>query len=386
MNTMMEVNTRPPQVMVRGEGSWIFDDADKRYLDFVQGWAVNALGHSPKELADALREQGATLLAPSPAYHNKWALGLCDRLVHAAGLSQAFLANSGAEANECAIKLARKFGKLHRGGAFRVITTHNAFHGRTLTTMSASGKPGWDEMFPPRMEGFTKVPYGDLEAMDDAMDDETCAVMLEPIQGEAGVIVPPEGYLKSVRELATRRGVLLVLDEIQTGMGRTGRLFRFQSEGVCPDIMTLGKGLGGGVPLGAVVATKSASCFGHGEHGGTYCGNPLMARCGAAVFDVVSEPSFLHNVLERGEQLQAGLRKLSVPAGSIRTVRGAGLLVAATLATPKGAAVVERAFELGLLLNAPRPDTLRFMPSLRVDASEIAQMLDVLERALRETS
>lgn len=376
---LMPVNVRPNLVMVRGEGSYLFDGEGRRYLDFVQGWAVNALGHSPTEIATALAEQALELLTPSPAYHNRRALELAERLAVASGLDHAFLCNSGAEANECAVKLARKWGRLHKGGAYEVVTTHGGFHGRTLAMMAASGKPGWDAMFPPNLEGFTKVAFGDLDALRAAVSERTAAILVEPIQGEAGVIVPPEGYLRALREVANRTRTLLIFDEVQTGLGRTGTLFRFQREDARPDIMTLGKGLGGGVPLAAVVASREASCFGPGEHGGTYAGNPLMARCGSAVFDVVSDPAFLARVEAHGALLRGRLGTLG---GPVNEVRGAGLLCAVGLDEPIAEAVAQRALELGLLVNAPRPNTLRLMPSLRVTPAEIEEAVELLGRAL----
>jgi acetylornithine/N-succinyldiaminopimelate aminotransferase len=381
----MHINERPPQIMQRGAGSWLFDSEDNAYLDFVQGWAVNALGHCPEELQRALATQASTLLTASPAFRTGPAEQLAARLTRASGLQRAFLCNSGAEANECASKLARKWGQTHRGGAFEIITTENAFHGRTLAMMTASGKPGWDQLFPPNIEGFKKVPFGDLDAVRAQLSQRTCAVMVEPIQGEAGVIVPPAGYLAALRALTRDHGVLLIFDEVQTGFGRTGTLFRFQCESDArPDIMTLGKGLGGGVPLAAVLATEDAACFKPGDHGGTYCGNPLMASCGIALFDVVSDVRFLERVQQAGARLQAGLAALAAERGCpIAELRGAGLLQAVTLQRPCSERVVEQARSRGLLLNAPRPNSLRFMPSLRVTDDEIALMLERLRASLR---
>jgi len=254
-NHLMNLTNRPPAVMVRGAGSYLWDDAGRRYLDFVQGWAVNALGHCPKEIADAVATQVTKLVNASPAYHNERERALATALAEASGLSRVFFGNSGAEANEGAIKLARKWGKLHKDGAFEIITTHGGFHGRTLATMAASGKPGWDEMFPPRVEGFVKVPFGDADAVERAIGPRTVAILVEPIQGEAGVVVPPDGYLHALSDIARARSVLLMLDEVQTGMGRTGTLFAFQHEGIRPDVLTLGKGLGGGLPLSALVVS-----------------------------------------------------------------------------------------------------------------------------------
>ncbi|HEY0714455.1 MAG TPA: aminotransferase class III-fold pyridoxal phosphate-dependent enzyme [Polyangia bacterium] len=377
---------RPAPIMVRGAGSWLWDAEGNRYLDFVQGWAVNALGHAPLVLRRALTQQARALINASPALLNDQQIALCATLAAAAGMHQVFLASTGAEANEGAVKLARKWGRLHRGGAHKVITTAGSFHGRTLAMMAASGKPGWDELFPPKVPGFVKVPYGDVDAVAAAIDEQTAAVMIEPIQGEAGVVVPPAGYLRDLRALTRAKGVLFICDEVQTGIGRTGSLFAWQSEtDARPDIMTLGKGLGGGVPLAAVVASAEASCFAPGEQGSTYTGTPLMAAVGRAVLGAVTAPGFLARVQRRGDQLRAGLADLTVrfPGAS---ARGRGLLWALALPQPCAEAVVTRARETeGLLLNAPRPNLLRFMPALTVKADEIALMLAALARVLSAT-
>ncbi|HEX7669462.1 MAG TPA: acetylornithine/succinylornithine family transaminase [Polyangiaceae bacterium] len=380
-NHLMNLTTRPAAVMVRGEGSYLWDAAGRRYLDFVQGWAVNALGHAPPELREAISRQAATLLNASPAYHTVPQGELADELSSASGLGRVFFCNSGAEANEGAIKLARKWGKIHRGGAYEIITTVNGFHGRTLATMAASGKPGWDTMFPPAISGFVKVPFGDADAVRAAIRLETVGVLVEPIQGEGGVVMPPSSYLAALRKLTTETGTLLMLDEVQTGIGRTGTLFAHQHDGVLPDVMTLGKGLGGGIPLAALVASEDAACFSPGEQGGTFNGNPLVTAAGLAVLRAVRSPGFLENVVRRGAELSRGLQKLGGEHGIVE-VRGRGLLVAARLATDAAERVRDAAFELGLLVNSVRPDTLRFMPALNVSASEVEEMLALLARAL----
>lgn len=377
---LMNHVVRPPTVMVRGKGSWLWDASGKRYLDFVQGWAVNALGHAAPEVLRALSEQAATLVTASPAYHNARELELAAAIARVSGLSRVFFANSGAEANEGAIKLARKWGKVARGGAFEVITTHNGFHGRTLATMAASGKPGWDAMFPPNVAGFVKVPFDDARAVAQAVTPKTAAILVEPIQGEAGVVVPKQGYLRELRHIADEHGLLLVFDEIQTGMGRTGTLFSHQHEGVLPDVMTLGKALGGGVPLAALVASERAACFEVGEQGGTFNGNPLATSAGVAVLSAVTEPGFLDSVRARSEQLRDGLERVS--PGHVGEVRGRGLLMAARLAEPRAAQIRDAAFDLGLLVNAPRPDVLRFMPALNVTSDEITTMTELLSQVI----
>jgi acetylornithine/N-succinyldiaminopimelate aminotransferase len=368
--------------MVRGEGSYLWDDSGRRYLDFVQGWAVNALGHCPPELRTALSAQSARLLSASPAFHNEPQLILAGRLTSLAGMQQAFFCNTGAEANEGATKIARKYGKRERGDAFEIITTHNAFHGRTLAMMAASGKPGWDALFAPTMPGFVKVPFGDANAVDQAITEKTAAVLVEPIQGEAGVVVPPDGYLRELRAIADRRGILLMLDEVQTGIGRTGTLFAFEAEAIVPDVLTLGKGLGGGVPIAAMLTTERAGTFAYGEQGGTFNGSALMTAAACAVLDAVAQPHFLARVRDAGEKLKRALTDTIKPFG-LRGVRGRGLLLAAELDGPTAESVRNACFDRGLLVNAPRPETLRFMPSLRVTDAEIDEMAAILRDALR---
>ncbi|MEQ1881749.1 MAG: acetylornithine transaminase [Burkholderiales bacterium] len=380
---LMDVAKRPPLVFVEGHGSWLTDHAGRRYLDFVQGWAVNCLGHSPREITDALARQSVRLVNPSPAFYNQPMIDLAQRLTASSGLDRVFFTNSGAEANEGAIKLARKWGTKHRNGAFEIITTHNAFHGRTLATMSASGKPQWANLFEPKVPGFPKVPLNDLAALSAAINDRTVAVMLEPIQGESGVIPATDDYLRHLRRLTEERGILLILDEVQTGMGRTGTMYGFQHANVIPDIMTLGKGLGGGVPLAALLARESASCFEHGDQGGTFNGNPLMTAVGCAIFDALAAPGFLESVRAREATLRAGLKELSARHG-LGEIRGRGLLIALDLNKEIANAVVDKARDQGLLLNAPRPSTLRFMPALTVSDAEIKQMLEMLDSILRE--
>jgi acetylornithine/N-succinyldiaminopimelate aminotransferase len=377
---LMPVVNRPAPVMSRGSGSYMWDRDGRRYLDFVQGWAVNALGHAALEVREALAKQSELLITASPAFHNGPQLELAQRLTALSGLAQAYFCTSGAEATEAAVKLARKWGRKHRGGAFEIVSTHNAFHGRTLAAMAASGKPGWDLLFPPNVSGFRKVAYGDIAAVDEAIGPETAAILVEPIQGEAGVIVPPKGYLSGLRAVADARGVLLVFDEIQTGMARTGTLFAFEREGAVPDVLTLGKGLGSGVPISAVLASPRASCFEPGDQGGTHHGNALTAAVALAVVDVLSDAAFLAMIRVRGEELGAALAAIGRRHGGI--ARGRGLLWALELDRPIAERVRDVCLELGLLVNAPRPSTIRLMPSLRVSADEIHELAALLGDAL----
>jgi acetylornithine/N-succinyldiaminopimelate aminotransferase len=384
VKALMEITNRPELVFVRGQGSWLEDGSGKRYLDFVQGWAVNCLGHCPAPMADAINRQTSLLINPSPAFYNQPSIDLAKRLVSASCFDRIFFANSGAEANEGAIKLARKWGRLHRKGAYKIITFDHSFHGRTLATMSASGKPGWDKLFAPQVDGFPKADLNDLDSVKALIDDKTVAVMLEPVQGEAGVIPATVEFLKGLRKLTNDAGLLLIVDEVQTGMGRTGKLFAYEHAGIKPDIMTLGKGIGGGVPLSALCAREEVSCFQPGDQGGTYNGNPLMTAAGVAVFDVLTAPGFMVSVNERARQLSDGLLALSAK-WSMKGERGVGLLRALMMDRDDGPAIVEVARDMGpdgLLLNAPRPNLLRFMPALNVTADEIDLMLKKLDEVV----
>lgn len=378
---LMEITSRPPTIFVRGEGSLLWDDSGKRYLDFVQGWAVNCLGHSPPVIADALAAQAKLLLTPSPAFYNGPSLELAMALTDHSCFDQVFFSNSGAEANEGAIKLARKNGALHRNGAYEIITFEGGFHGRTLATMSASGKKAFEPLFEPKVSGFPKARLNDLDSVKRLISDKTIGVMLEPIQGESGVWPASDEFLQALRALTKEHGLLLILDEIQTGMGRTGKLFHYEHAGIEPDIMTLGKGIGGGVPLAALLATNQASCFAHGDQGGTFNGNPLMCAVGLAVLAAVSQPAFLKSAVEAGLFLESELQRLSARHG-LGEVRGRGLLLALDLKHPIGASIVAQALADGLLLNSPQPDALRFMPALNVSREEIAEMIDGLDAIL----
>ncbi|MDX3896211.1 acetylornithine transaminase [Pusillimonas sp.] len=373
VDALMEITARPELVFVRGEGSWLEDHNGKRYLDLVQGWAVTCLGHCPPALVEAITEQAKVLINPSPAFYNQPSMDLAKRIVGASCFDRVFFANSGAEANEGAIKLARKWGRVKRNGAYKIITFEHGFHGRTLATMSASGKPGWDTLYAPQVEGFPKARLDDLDSVKALIDDQTVAVMLEPVQGEAGVLPASKEFMRALRELATQQGLLLIVDEVQTGMGRTGKMFAYQHSDITPDIMTLAKGIGGGVPLAALCAREEVCVFEHGDQGGTYNGNPLMTAAGIAVFDTINAPGFLDSVNERAQQLSTGLLALSSKWG-MKGERGLGMLRALMMDRADGAAIVEAARNRspeGMLLNAPRADVLRFMPALNISADEV---------------
>ncbi len=380
-DALMEITARPPIVFVKGQGSYLWDHTGKRYLDFIQGWAVNTLGHSPKLLVDALTQQAARLVTPSPAFYNDASLDLAQLLIEVSVFDQVFFANSGAEAIEGAIKLARKYGAVHKGGAFEIITFEDGFHGRTLAAMSASGKKAFEPLFEPKVKGFPKAVLNDIASVEQLIGPNTVAVMIEPIQGEAGVLPATHEFLQQLRALTRKHELLLIVDEIQTGIGRLGAMFAYEQAGIEPDIMVLGKGIGGGVPLATLLATDAVSCFEHGDQGGTFNGSPLMCAAGLAIVQHVAQPEFLQNVVRNGQLLGSELQKLSA-RHALGGIRGTGLLQALDLKRPIGPALVNDARNDGLLLNSPRPDSLRFMPALNVSAAEIGEMIATLDGVL----
>ncbi|MGV3742145.1 MAG: acetylornithine transaminase [Burkholderiaceae bacterium] len=388
VNTLLSITNRPPLVFTEGQGMWMTDHAGKRYLDYLQGWAVNCLGHSPQCIQDALVQQSKKLINPSPAFYNEPMVELASLLTQNSCFDRVFFANSGAEANEGAIKLARKWGRLNPNNAgehrYEIITFHHSFHGRTLTTMSASGKAGWDKLFAPQVQGFPKAELNDIASVEALITDKTIGVMLEPVQGEGGVIPASREFMQALRALTRKHGLLLIVDEVQAGMGRTGSLFAYQLSDIEPDIMTLGKGIGGGVPLAAMLCREAIACFEPGDQGGTYNGNPLMTAVGAAVLKELLKPGFLQSVVQKGEYLGAQLSQLSEKHG-LQGERGQGLLRALRLGDAIGAKIVDTARDMnpvGLLLNSPRPELLRFMPALNVTNEEIDQMISMLSEVL----
>jgi acetylornithine/N-succinyldiaminopimelate aminotransferase len=384
-HSVMYITKRPELVFVEGQGSWLVDQNGKKYLDFLQGWAVNCLGHSNPGIISALEQQARKVINPSPAFYNQPMIDLANLLTDNSCFNKVFFANSGAEANEGAIKLARKWGKMHKNNAYEIITFNHSFHGRTLATMSASGKDGWDTMFAPQVPGFPKAELNDIASVEKLITDKTVAVMLEPVQGEGGVIPATHKFMKQLRELTKKHQVLLIVDEVQAGCGRTGKLFAHQLYDISPDIMTLGKGIGGGVPLAALLATDEVACFEPGDQGGTYNGNPLMTAVGCSVINQLLAPGFLEEVIAKGEYLSQLLLELSQELG-LEGERGEGLLRALILNRDIGPEIVERARNLepiGLLLNSPRPNLLRFMPALNISREELKQMVDMLREIIK---
>lgn len=382
---LMQNYARYPLTVVRGEGSYIFDDAGNRYLDFISGIAVNTLGHAHPKMVAAIADQAASMLHCSNLFHIPQQQMLAQRLCTLAGLGGAFFCNSGAEANEAAIKLARKFWFDQNIDRFHIITATNSFHGRTLTTLTATGQEKVKQGFSPLPPGFSHVPLGDFAALEAEVSDVTAAIMLEPIQGEGGVRSADIDYLRDVRQLCDETGTLLILDEIQTGIGRTGSMFGFEHAATRPDILTLAKGLGGGVPIGAMLATeKVAAHLTPGSHGSTFGGNPLCCAAALAVLDVVEEKKLVENAHEQGGRLLRGLANLESRFANIVAVRGRGLLVGLEF-EQEVAATIGRCRDKGLLVLPAGPKVLRILPPLNVSADEIDEALEILEQVLVET-
>ena len=375
-------NLRPPMVIERGQGSRVWDVEGREYLDMIAGIAVVSLGHASPIVQRALSEQAAKLIHVSNLFYSIPQLQLAQLLTEHSPFDRVFFCNSGAEANEAAIKLARKWGKRHREGAYAVITAEHAFHGRTLATVTATGKENFVRPFTPLPEGFPHVPFNDMDALERAVDATTAAVLLEPIQGESGVHVAMHDYLRDVQDFCRDKKLLFMVDEVQTGVGRLGTLWGFERWGVEPDVMTLAKGLGGGVPIGAILAKESAAVFEPGDHGSTFGGNPLVCAVAYQVITYILENDVLGNVNRVGGVLKRGLEQLSAEQPLIQSVRGEGLLLAIELTAERAPDVVRRGIEEGVLLNATGPTTIRLAPPLTLSEAEAEEALEKLGRAL----
>ena len=374
---LMGTFKRLPVTLVEGRGVTVRDSEGREYLDMVAGIAVNALGHGHPAVVEAVAEQASRLIHTSNLYYTGPQVALARKLVQLSFPSRVFFANSGAEANEAAIKLARKWGKLRRGGAFEIVTTDGSFHGRTLATVTAGGKEAYSAPFAPLPPGFVHVPYGELAPIQSATSADTVAVMLEPIMGEIGVVPPPDGYLEAVRAWCDGQGLLLILDEIQTGIGRTGRWFAHQHHGILPDVMTLAKALGGGVPIGACLAAPRADVFEPGDHGSTFGGNPLACAAGVAVLRTIEEQGLVGHAAEMGELLHASLREL----GGVKLVRGRGLMQAVVFEQPVAREFQTRCLAEGVIVNAVDDETVRLVPPLVISPSEIERAVAAMKRA-----
>ena len=378
---------RYPIALVKGKGMHVWDASGNKYLDFVAGVAVNSLGHCHPAVVRAIRKQAGQLIHVSNWFHIEPQAQLAAEITRLSFGGKVFFCNSGTEANEGAIKLARRYyvdqEQKHKS---EIITTYKAFHGRTLGAMSATPQDKIQKGFGPLVPGFKYVPFDDIAAMRKTITSKTCAVMVEPVQGESGVIIPSKTYLKELRKLCTQRKVLLILDEIQTGFGRTGRLFAYQAFGAQPDIMTLAKGLGAGVPIGALVMTNTvAKSLGPGTHGSTFGGNPLVCAAALAAVNIISDKTFLKTVRETGKYFLARLKELSKKFPVIKEVRGMGLMLAIDI-DGSSAAVAKDCMEQGILVNSIQPGTLRFIPPLIVSPKNIDTLVRVLTKTLTQLS
>ncbi|EAU53978.1 acetylornithine transaminase [Mariprofundus ferrooxydans] len=385
MNAVMNTYARFPLTLVRGAGTRVWDDAGNAYLDFISGIAVNTLGHAHPKLTAALSAQAGTMLHCSNLFHIPTQQQLAARLTQLSGLERAFFCNSGAEANEAAIKLARKY--FYDQGSTRrtIITAHQSFHGRTLLTLTATGQEKVKTGFDPLPPGFIHVPLNDIEALKQSVNEHTAAILLEPLQGEGGVNLADAEYLQAVRRLCDEHGLLLLLDEVQTGIGRCGTMFAFEQAGIVPDILTLAKGLGGGVPIGAMLAREGvATSFGPGSHGSTFGGNPLSCTAALTVLDEIETTALLDNVRARSAQLRSGLTAMAARFPGMGDIRGQGLLIGASLNVDV-APLIAAARAAGLLVLAAGPQVLRLLPPLNVSEAEVDEALQKLATAMENT-
>ena len=380
----MQVSRRLPVVLVRGEGVRLWDEDGKSYLDLVAGIATSILGHCHPKLVDAIRRQAGQLIHVSNLYFTQPQIELAEALVTNSVADRVFFANSGAEANEGAIKLARKYGKVKRGGAYEVITAENSFHGRTLATLAATGQEKFHKPFEPMPAGFVNVPFNDIEAIKAATGEKTAAVLLEVVQGESGVHPAKAEYVQAVRRWCDEQGLLFMVDEIQTGMGRTGKFLGYQSYGVEPDVFTLAKGLAGGVPIGAVLAKNEACFFDYSDHGSTFGGNPLACAAGVATMRVLKEERLVENAAEVGRYFLSRMEELKGKQPAIAEVRGLGLMVAFDLKEERAGEVVMNALKRGVILNNTGPRTVRMVPPLVLSKADVDEGVAAIAAAVAD--
>ncbi len=376
---------RLPVTLVRGEGTKVWDDEGNEYLDFVAGIASDNLGHCHPRVVEALKQQAETLLHVSNYFYTIPQLDLADMVLEQSGMTRIFFCNSGAEATEGAIKIGRKWGQTRRDGASEIIVMDEAFHGRTLASVNASGNPRYREPFGP-LDGFRHVPFNDVGAVRDAVGPETAAILVEPLQGEGGVNVADDGYLTALRAICDEHNLLLMLDEVQTGIGRTGKLFAWQHEDVQPDVMALAKGLGSGVPIGAIVANERGDILEPGDHGTTFGGQPFTTAVALETLRVIVDEDIPAQAEARGEQLTSGIRALEDRHPLIDHVRGKGLLIAVQLSADVGPALVTAIRDRGLLCNVVKPNVLRLVPPLTISEGEIDQAIGIIDDALASIS
>lgn len=383
LDSILFVTNRPNIIMEHGKGMYLWDTNGKQYLDFIGGWAVTCLGHCPEVIQAALQKQAATLINASPSFYNKPMLEFAKLLTDNSCFDRVFFTNSGSEANEGAIKLARKHGKKFLNGAYEIITTIDSFHGRTLAAMSATGKKKWQDLFEPKVPGFTHVPLNDIGALKTAVNQNTCAIMLEPIQGEGGVNASDINYIQSIKELCNKHNILLIFDEVQTGLGRTGKLFAYEHYDIEPDIMTLAKGIGGGYPLSAVLTKERLNIFDAGDQGGTYSAQPLGMAVGIAVVNEIINKNLSYQAKLQGDYIIEKLNKIK-DKYHIENIRGKGLLIGFEVSNIIGQEVVDKCLEKGLIINSPHDSTIRLMPPLIVTKEDIDKMFIILCSVLDE--
>lgn len=382
-NYVMHTYKRWPVKIVKGKGSTVEDDKGKKYLDLFPGWGVSALGHCHPRVVKAIITQSPRLLHLPNNYYNEWQGELAEKLVKLSlSRGKAFFCNSGAEANEAAIKLARRYGNAQSPRRFEIVTMENAFHGRTLATITATGQKKYQEGFQPLVRGFKQVKFNDLRAIKKAITSRTCAVLIEPIQGEGGVWVAHREYLKGLRQLCSQKKVLLILDEVQTGMGRTGKMFAYQWSGIKPDIITLAKALAGGLPAGAMIARDEvAKYFTPGAHASTFGGSPVVCRAALAVLEAIEKENLLENAKRMGEYLKKRLQCLQSKYEFIKEIRGRGLMLGMELTIP-GDKIVEQCLKKGLLINCTHERILRFLPPMEITRKEIDKAIRILDAVL----
>lgn len=380
---ILDINEFPDIIMEKGEGMYLWDTEENIYLDFLGGWAVTSLGHSPKVIQEALKEQSETLVNASPSFYNKPMVEFAQYLAKHSCFDMAFFGSSGSEANEAALKLARKYGQKYKNGAYKIVALKKGFHGRTLAMMSATGKLSWKEKFEPKVVGFTHVSRNDIQAMKAAIDEETCAVMLEPILGEGGICEMDYDYIQQLRKVCDETNTLLIFDEVQTGIGRTGTLFAYEQYNIEPDIMTLAKGIGGGFPLSTMLTKKELNIFERGDQGGTYVGQPLAMAVGLAVVKEVVDKRLSDNAMKMGEVIKQRLENLKMK-GYITEIRGRGLMIAFDFAIEKASELTKLCRSNGLIIRERDERTIRLLPPLIVAENHIDKMIELLEKSMEE--
>lgn len=379
----MRTFSRMPVVFERGEGCYVYDDAGKPYLDLVAGIAVNILGHAHPVLVEAITRQARKLIHTSSLYYTEPQIELAQWLIDRSPFDRIFFANSGAEANEGALKMTRKYGRMNRNGAYEVITAEHSFHGRTLATLAATGQPKYHEPFLPMPDGFKSVPFNDFEALKAAVSPKTAGIMLEAIQGESGVHPHTAEYLQAVRKLCDELNIVLICDEIQCGLGRTGTFYGYEHYGIEPDVVTLAKGLAGGLPIGAFLAKEKYAVLTPGDHGSTMGGNPVCCAAGVATMNYVEKEHLAENSAKMGQAFVDELRNLQETYSGITEIRGVGLMVAFDLKEEIAKDIMMESLKRGLVINATGPNTLRMVPPLIISSAEVEKGVGIIADSIK---